>query len=59
MTYTKVNRNSLGQFLRSRERLVWLSIAIRPAETTVDENGVAHTKPAALMKPGLTYRRNE
>ena len=56
--WIKTNRNSLGQFLKTRWRWFWISNWIVPAKKTTDpKTGVVVTVPPSITKPGLTYRK--
>lgn len=56
MKYKKINRNSLGQFLKSRWKYVWTSAWIIPSHKVVDpKTKVEVTVPPSVSKPGMTY----
>lgn len=56
--WIKTNRNSLGQFLKTRWRWFWISNWIVPPKQ-VKVHGVVTTIPASITRPGLTYRMNK
>lgn len=59
----KVNKNSLGQFLRKLQRIFWTSAFITPEhkKEVTDKAGVVHTitVPRGVRKPGHTYTKPE
>jgi len=55
--YTKINRNSLGQFFRSIERWFWMAGFIIPPEQREGKDGRMITVPASVRKPGVTYQK--
>lgn len=56
--YQKVNRNSLGQQLRRRERLIHASSVIILEREVEDKNGVKHTLPPTYDTRGIKPRVN-
>lgn len=62
--YNPKTRNSLGQFLRSLERMIWTSAFIvreHVKEITNPKTKVVTqiTVPASVHRPGLTYTNAE
>jgi hypothetical protein len=57
MEYQRINRNSTGQFLRARERMVHLSAPIirNPAAATSEALGMFFTGPQFIADKGTTF----
>lgn len=48
--YTRINRNTKKNFLKSRERTVWVSITVN-APTATNPQG-------SVNKPGMTFKHH-
>lgn len=55
MAYEKINRNSLGQFMRKLEKLVWISRPLVQGRSVTDPNGVVRHIPTTVSREGFTY----